>query len=87
MKSPAGLGGAFVVFVNSVISVAVLLELVSLTPEQIAGINLVVVNAVALAAAVWTYMRSTPVDSPTLPAGTQVTVVQPGDTPNTTTTV
>ncbi len=87
MKSPASLGGAFVVFVNSVIALAVLLDAVELTAEQIAGINLVLVNGVALLAAVWTYLRSTPVDSPTLPAGTQVTVVQPGDTPNTTTTV
>lgn len=87
MKSPAGIGGAFVVFVNSVLAMLVLLEVVRLTAEQVAGINLVVVNGVALAAAAWTYMRSTPVDSPTLPAGTQVTVVQPGDTPNTTTTV
>ena len=60
---------------------------VALDAMQIAGINLVVVNATAFVALVWARMHSTPTANPTLAAGTQVNVIQPGDTPNTLTTV
>ena len=77
MASPAGLGTSFTILVNSVIAMLVILEVVKLTEIQVAAINLVAVNAVIFIAGVFTYMRSTPVSNPTLPAGTRVNVTTP----------
>ena len=82
MREPVTLGGAFIILVNSLLATAVLLKAVSLEPMQVAGINLVVVNLVAFVALAWSRMLSTPVAAPTLPAGTEVTVVTPAAEPN-----
>jgi predicted tellurium resistance membrane protein TerC len=47
-REPVRFWGALVVFVNSVIALLVLLEVVSLTAPQLAGLFLVVLNAAVL---------------------------------------
>ena len=47
-------------------------DFVKLTPEQVAAINLVVVNAVAVIGTVWAHMQVTPVAKPSLAEGTKV---------------
>jgi hypothetical protein len=87
MTQPVGIGALIVGFVNSVLAMAVLLDWVALDTKQIAGINFVVVNAVLLGTAIWTWYRSTPVAAPTLKAGTQVKVTDASGTRIGTTTV
>ena len=47
-REPVRFWGALVVFVNSVIALLVLLEVVTLTAPQLAGLFLVVLNAAVL---------------------------------------
>ncbi len=47
-REPVRFWGALVVFVNSVIALAVLLEVVTLTAPQLAGLFLVVLNGAVL---------------------------------------
>lgn len=87
MNQPVAIGAAIVAFVNSVISAVVLLDIAHLTDQQIAGINIVVLNLVILGTALYAHLKSTPVANPTLPSGTVVNVVTPPDQENHTTTV
>lgn len=87
MTQPVGIGALVVGFVNSIIALLVLLELVHLDEKQIAGVNLVLVNGVLLVTAIWTWYRSTPVAAPTLREGTQVKVTDATGTRVGTTTI
>ena len=49
-REPVRFWGALVVFVNSIIALLVLLEVVTLTAPQLAGLFLVVLNAAVLVA-------------------------------------
>lgn len=74
MTQPVGIGAAVVVFVNSVLAMLVMLDVIVLDEKQVAAVNLVVVNGVALIAALYARWKSTPVAAPTLKEGTQVKV-------------
>lgn len=60
------------------------------SPEQVDSLNQLLIWLIPLLGAIgawWARRNSTPTASPTLPEGTQVTVVTPGDAPNRTTTL
>ena len=59
-REPVGIGALVVAFVNSVLAAGTLLNVWSLTADQVAGLNLVVVNLVLLASAVLTRRKVTP---------------------------
>lgn len=87
MTQPVGIGAAVVVFVNSVLAMLVMLDVIVLDEKQVAAVNLVVVNGVALIAALYAWWKSTPVAAPTLKEGTQVKVTDATGTRIGTTTV
>lgn len=87
MTQPVGIGAAVVVFVNSVLAMLVMLDVIVLDEKQVAAVNLVVVNGVALIAALYARWKSTPVAAPTLKEGTQVKVTDATGTRIGTTTV
>jgi hypothetical protein len=87
MTQPVGIGAALVIFVNSVLAMLVVTGVVDFSPEEVAAINLVVVNAVALVTSLWAWYRSTPTAAPTLKEGTQVKVTDSSGTRIGTTTV
>lgn len=61
-KEPVAIGAAVVGLVNSLLAVLVLLG-VDWTPEQVAGLNLVVVNLVVLVTAFLSRKKVTPTDA------------------------
>lgn len=60
-KEPVAIGGLVIALVNSVIQLLVLLGVVSLTADELAGVNIVLVNAVALITAIVSRSRVAPV--------------------------
>lgn len=87
MTQPVGIGAALTIFVNSVLAMLVVTGLVSLTSEAVAAVNLVVVNGVILAGALYAWWKSTPTAAPTLKEGTQLKVTDATGTRIGTTTV
>jgi hypothetical protein len=86
-REPTAIITALGLFLAALTKAAVLLDLVAWDAEQLAGISLVIDSALVVLGAIFIRDRVTPVASPQLPAGTTVTVEQPGTTPNTTTTL
>jgi hypothetical protein len=86
-REPTAIITAIGVFLSALTKAAVLLNLVDWDAEQLAGISLVIDSGLVVIGAFFIRERVTPVASPSLPSGTTVTVEQPGNTPNTTTTV
>jgi hypothetical protein len=77
-REPAAVAAFLAIAINLAVSFGLRLSV-----EQIALINALVVAGLALLVR----SSSTPVASPTLPQGTSVTVVTPGDAPNVTKTL
>lgn len=77
-REPAAIAAAIAIALNLVVSFGL-----KLTVEQIALINALAVAILALLVR----QNVTPTSAPTLPAGTNVTVVQPGNAVDTTATL
>ena len=77
-REPAAIAAFIAIAVNLAITFGL-----KLSVEQVALVNTLVVAGLGLVVR----QTSTSTAAPVLPAGTAVTVVQPGSTPNTTTTV
>ena len=60
-KEPVGIGALVVLFVNSLLQACSLLGVFTLTADELAAVNLVVVNFVVLVAAVMARKKVTPV--------------------------
>lgn len=59
-NEPVAVGTAFVMFANAVVQLGQLLDVYSLTGDQLAGVNLVLVTGVTFVAAVFTRRKVTP---------------------------
>lgn len=86
-REPTAIITAIGVFLSAITKAAVLLDLVDWDAEQLAGISLVIDSGLVVIGAIFIRERVTPVASPSLPSGTTVNVQQPGNTPDTTTTI
>jgi hypothetical protein len=78
--APALITGAVAALANLALAFGL-----TITQAQVNAINAAVLPVMLVMAALgtwWARRKSTPVASPTLPQGTTVTVVTPGDSPN-----
>jgi len=59
-KEPVGIGALVVAFINAVVQLGVLLNVYSLSSDQLAGINIVVITGTVLVTALVTRSKVTP---------------------------
>lgn len=86
-KEPSAVISALGAFLASLAKVAVLLHLVDWDAEQLAGVSLVIDNALIVFGALFIRSQVTPVAAPSLPEGTEVTVLNAQGKPSGTSTV
>lgn len=86
-REPSAVISALGAFLASLAKVAVLLHLVNWDAEQLAGISLVIDNALIVLGALFIRSQVTPVSKPALESGTEVAVLKAGSPTGETTTV